>query len=88
MRVSSIGLSPNFSASTVQNNENKQSKKHLNPVTTTGYMALGFFGASMITGIEKSMKLHRATCYLALASSVAHVASLGMHKHHKPENVG
>lgn len=42
MRVSSIGLSPNF-ASTVQNNENKKSKKHLNPVTTTGYMALGFF---------------------------------------------
>lgn len=89
MQVSSIELSPNFNSKITSNDsKNQNKKKHFNPVSTTGYLALGFFGTSMITGINKNIKLHKASCYLATASAAAHVASLSIHRHNRPQNIG
>ena len=81
MRVSPAGFSTAFKSN--GDCPDSGTKSSFNPVTATGYLALGSFGGAMISGIEKKMKIHRAFCYASLAFAVSHLALLNVHKHSK-----
>jgi len=90
MRVSPIKNSPCFNSKHSENTQNANPiKTHkTNPVAITGYTSIAAMGAAMVSGINHSMKLHKASCYIALAAAASHIAILTTHKHsHEKSNV-
>ena len=97
MKISAIGQSPVFrSVTEVKRAESEKitehapllpRKKHISPVSITGWLGAGSLVTAIFAGIKKMPKLHKIAAYTAVGAVAAHIGIMhSYHHHHQKQN--
>lgn len=89
MKIPAINTSQTFKANEQPRQNQQQTKKtmHFHPLPTTGWIAAGAFGVTMISGMMHKPLIHKLSAVVGVAATAAHIGIATSHHHNRKKDI-